>query len=256
MSPSRDSRPVAGPPPRPRGLPELRWTDLGRCPYRRAYRIQKALVEQRKAGEGHDRLLLVEHDPVLTLGRRAREENVLADRRWLAEQGVALVPVERGGDVTYHGPGQLVAYPVLDLREHRKDVRWFAATLLEVVARTVRALGLEAEVREGRDTGVWLPGSSRAPAAKVAALGVRVERWIGYHGVALNVDPDLSHYDWIVPCGLDRAHTTSLRVALDRPIAIGEVRPLFLDAFARAFALRLRQAPLESLPAIPEEEAP
>jgi lipoate-protein ligase B len=249
-------RPIAGPPSRPDGPPVLRWTDLGRCDYRHAWHLQQAQVARRKAGLDHDRLLLVEHEPVLTLGRRAHEENIKADRRWLAGQGVELVPVERGGDVTYHGPGQLVAYPILDLHGHRKDVRWFAATLLEVVARTVRAFGLPAEVREGRDTGVWLPADGLAPASKIAALGVRVERWIGYHGVALNVDPDLSHFGWIVPCGLPEAHTTSLRAALGRSITIEEVRPVFLDAFAAAFAVRLQPSPRDEWPAISEEEAP
>jgi len=222
------------------------WTDLGRMSYAPVWALQRALAAERKGGHGVDRLLLVEHDPVITLGRRADEAHLLAGRDDLARRGVAVHAVERGGDVTYHGPGQLVAYPVLDLRAHRRDVRWYATSLLESLLLTLRAFGVVAHAREGRETGVWV-SSPHAPPAKVAALGVRIERWITYHGVALNVDPDLTQFRLIVPCGLHGVPVTSMARLLGRPIALAEVRPAWLDAFGTVFGVELREAPRSDL---------
>ena len=132
----------------------LRWTDLGEAPYAPVWALQRRLVAELKAGVGPDRLLLVEHRPVLTLGRRSDPAHLLLDRPDLAARGYDVYEIERGGDVTYHGPGQLVAYPILDLRRHRKDVRWYATTLLEVAVRTAAACGVDAVLRTGADTGV------------------------------------------------------------------------------------------------------
>lgn len=220
------------------------WIDLGRQPYEPVWALQHRLVEARKAGRGADTLLIVEHEPVLTLGRRAQAGNVLRPAAELAAAGVDVQAVERGGDVTYHGPGQLVAYPILDLHGFRPDVRWYSLSLLEVVVRTLRVFGIEGQVRTGLETGVWVPrrpgdGRDAAPIGKIAALGVRIERWITYHGVALNVDPVLEHFDWIVPCGLPDVTTVSMASVLGRPIALADVRPAFLSAFADVFAATL-----------------
>lgn len=226
----------------------VEWIDLGRRPYAPVWALQHRLVEARKAGGGADTLLLVEHEPVLTLGRRARAEHVLRTETELAAAGIDVQAVERGGDVTYHGPGQLVAYPILDLHGFRADVRWYSLSLLEVVVRTLRAFGIEGEVRTGVETGVWVrrepgEGPNGAPMGKVAALGVRIERWITYHGVALNVDPALEPFDWIVPCGLNDVVTVSMAGLLGRPIAPAEVRPVFLAAFAAVFDATLVEVP-------------
>jgi len=223
--------------------PVVRWTDLGRLPYDAAWALQRRLVAERKAGEGVDRLLLVEHDPVITLGRRARPEHLLATPEQLAARGIATHAVERAGDVTYHGPGQLVAYPILDLRAHRRDVRWYAGALLECVARVLGAYGLACYARGGVETGVWLgrPGDGRHE--KVAALGVRIEQWVTYHGVALNVDPDLGAFALIVPCGLPHARPASMTEALGRPLSVAEVRPAFVAAFADVFGAELLPDP-------------
>ncbi len=259
--------PVAGPPNRPAGPPPVYWTDLGRLDYEPAWTLQRRIVERLKkaseereppravqggssasartyASDEPDRLLLVEHEPVLTMGRRAKEEHILLPRAELARRDVSIIAVERGGDVTYHGPGQLVAYPLLDLRRHRKDVRWYATSLLRTVARTVEAFGVQTELRDGVESGVWVPAGSGSPAAKIAAIGVRIERWIGYHGIALNVDPDIEHFDWIMPCGLPHARTTSLSRVLGRSVDLDEVRPIFLSAFAETFAVSLLSAPV------------
>jgi lipoate-protein ligase B len=236
-------------------------TDLGRMPYREAWDLQRRLVRGRKEGSEPDRLLFVEHDPVITLGRRARSANVLLPADLRQRMGVEVYEIERGGDATVHGPGQQTAYPVLDLRGYGRDVRWYARSLLEWLVRTLQVFGIEAEGREGVETGVWVPShiggmvddaagdEATAPslggadryggAAKIAALGVRVESWVTYHGVALNVDPDLAMFDWIVPCGLVGARVTSMARLLCRPVPLAEVRPSLLATFGQVFDARL-----------------
>jgi len=219
------------------------WTDLGRIPYDRAWALQRALVAERKEGLGEDRLIFVEHPPVITLGRRAVASHILADETFLAARDIPVYAIERGGDVTYHGPGQLVAYPILDLRLHRKDVRWYANALLETLVRTLGAFGVHAWAREGRETGVWVDGD-RGP-AKIAALGVRIERWVTYHGVALNVDPCLADFDLIVPCGLAGVRTTSMARLLGRSVDLVEAREAFVRSFGEVFDVSLAEADCE-----------
>lgn len=224
----------------------VRWTDLGRKPYLDAWDLQRALVARRSAGHGEDRLILVEHDPVLTLGRRGDPAHVIADRSALAARGIPVFDVERGGDVTYHGPGQLVAYPILDLRGHRKDVRWYSLTLMATVVRTLAAFGIAATAREGAETGVWVDLPHGAT-GKIASLGVRIEQWVTYHGVALNVDPDLTHFDLIVPCGLAGVRTLSMAGLLGRPIALAGVGDAFVAAFGAEFGVRMLEDRLPAL---------
>lgn len=218
----------------------VRWTDLGRMPYEPVWALQRRLVAGLKAGEGPDRLLLVEHDPVLTLGRRTDPAHLLMDRPSLAARGYDVFDIERGGDVTYHGPGQLVAYPILDLRRHRKDVRWYATTLLDVAVRTAATFGVVAEARTGADTGVWVTGQAGG-AGKLASLGVRIEQWVTYHGLALNVNTDLAAYDVIVPCGLAGVRMVSLTSVLGHALPLSEVSAAFRAAFGEAFAVTLAE---------------
>lgn len=247
--PSADAGSPARSPLAPRPLApavpprRVRVVDLGRMAYRPVWDLQHARVEARKASGGTDELLLVEHDPVLTLGRRGGADHILRPAADLAAAGIDVVPIERGGDVTYHGPGQLVAYPILDLHGFRTDVRWYSLSLLDVVVRALAAFGISAEARAGADTGVWVPLEGTGDRwGKIAALGVRIERWITYHGVALNVDPDLGYFDWIVPCGLSGVTTVSMAGLLGRPVTIDEVRPAFLAAFADVFDATLEWA--------------
>ena len=248
--PSANAGSPARSPLAPRPLPpavpprRVRVVDVGRMAYRPVWDLQHARVEARKAGGGMDELLLVEHDPVLTLGRRGGGDHILRPAADLAAAGIDVVAIERGGDVTYHGPGQLVAYPILDLHGFRTDVRWYSLSLLDVVVRALAAFGISAEARAGADTGVWVPLEGTGDRwGKIAALGVRIERWITYHGIALNVDPDLGHFDWIVPCGLSGVTTVSMAGLLGRPVSIEEVRPPFLSAFADVFAATLDPSP-------------
>jgi lipoate-protein ligase B len=216
------------------------WTDLGRQPYGPVWDLQRRLAAELRAGAGPDRLLLVEHEPVVTLGRRSVAAHVLLDRATLAERGYAVYEVERGGDVTYHGPGQLVAYPVLDLRRHRKDVRWYAATLMDVAVRTAGAFGVAAWAADGAETGVWvdLPGGGRG---KLASLGVRIAGWVTFHGLALNVATELERFEVIVPCGLPGVRMVSLEALCGQPLDPYAVRDAFLDAFAAAFGVDLAE---------------
>ena len=177
----------------------LEIVDLGRMRYTDALAIQQRLVEERKRGNGVDTLLFVEHPHVVTLGRNAKEQHVLASEEILARSGIALYETDRGGDVTYHGPGQIVGYPILDLREWKRDVHAYfsgveqtlidALATFRIYARRVAQRGYE---------GVWVDG------AKIAAIGVHISRWITSHGFALNVETDLSYFKYIVPCGLTK----------------------------------------------------
>jgi len=223
----------------------VRWTDLGRRPYAEVWDLQRRLVAEHKAGRGVDRLLLVEHEPVITLGRGAARAHILADPATLAALGVAVHAVERGGDVTYHGPGQLVAYPVLDLRRHRKDVRWYSEALCETLVRTLARCGIAAHARGGRETGVWVGD----PPGKIGAIGVRIEQWVAYHGMALNVDPDLDHLGLIMPCGLAGVRSATMSGALGRAVGLGEVRPALVEAFAAVFGVDVLCGPLPEVAA-------
>jgi len=179
---------------------------LGRVAYPDGERLQESLVRDLIASRGGESLLLLEHPHVVTLGRGADGANVLLDEATRAAEGIGLHETGRGGDVTYHGPGQLVGYPILDLRPDRCDVHRYVRDLEEVLIRTARDFGVEAGRVSGR-TGVWSGGR------KLAAIGVRVSRWVTSHGFAFNVTTDLSYFDHIVPCGIADAGVTSL---LDR----------------------------------------
>ena len=180
---------------------------LGRMGYSEAWMLQREFAVQRRAGAIADRLLFVEHPPVITFGRNAREENLLADAAALEREGIELVESNRGGDVTFHGPGQIVGYPILDLSRIRKDVVWYVRTLEEAIIRAVEELGLPAERRQGM-TGVWVRGE------KVAAIGIHISRWITSHGFALNVNTDLKFFRHIVPCGIAAYPVSSLQKIL------------------------------------------
>lgn len=182
--------------------------DLGRAGYRRTWDLQLELVRARKAGSVPDQLVFVEHPPTITLGRNADSAHVLEDPERLRRLGVEVEETDRGGDVTYHGPGQVVAYPILDLAQWRRDVGAYLRALEEVVIETLRGFGVGSRRLDGL-TGVWVGE------AKIAALGVHLSRWITSHGLALNVETDLDRFGLIVPCGLTKP-VTSLREVLGR----------------------------------------
>jgi lipoyl(octanoyl) transferase len=203
---------------------------LGVVPYQDALELQKRLVEQRKAGEIPDQLLLLQHPPVITLGVKTKSDraNVLATSETLGALGIELFETGRGGDVTYHGPGQLVGYPIISLKPDRCDVHRYVRDLEEVLIRTAAALGVVADRSPGL-TGIWV-GSE-----KLAAIGVRIARWVTSHGFAFNVTTDLSHFGLIVPCGISDKGVTSLERLLARRVPMAEVEAAVVAAFLATF---------------------
>jgi lipoyl(octanoyl) transferase len=198
--------------------------------YLEALNLQRSLVEERQAGHVPDMLLLLEHPHVITLGASARHgtENVLASSEELTRRGVELYEAQRGGDVTYHGPGQLVVYPILDLKPDRCDVHRYVRDLEEVIIRTAREFSVSAE-RLSDLTGVWVNGK------KLAAIGVRLSRWVTSHGFAVNVNTDLDYFSLIRPCGISDRGVTSLTALTGRRVLISEVSSILIKAFRTVF---------------------
>ena len=193
---------------------------LGTIDYAEAHRLQKELQAKRIAGEIADTVILLEHPPVLTMGRSAKETHVLAAPEVLEASGISVHEVGRGGDVTYHGPGQLVVYPIIDLNPDRRDVRKYMWSLEEAMIRTCADFGLSATRVEGLN-GTWIGER------KVGAVGVRISRWVTMHGLALNANTDLAHFDMIVPCGIQDKGVTSLSAELDRTVFAADlINPL------------------------------
>jgi lipoyl(octanoyl) transferase len=218
--------------------------DGGRIAYGAACELQRQLVEARKAGAIPDVLLLCEHPHVITLGRNGNREHLRAGEGVLAQMNVALQATDRGGDITYHGPGQIVGYPILDLAEHRRDVRWYVEQLEELMIRATADFGLAARRVEGW-RGVWIDTPSGEE--KLGALGVHLNRWITSHGFAYNVSTDLRYFDLIVPCGIAGKRATSLERALGRAVSVGEVRDRLVAGFASVFARDVRKVGAKSL---------
>jgi lipoyl(octanoyl) transferase len=215
--------------------------------YPEALDLQHSLVKSRKAGEVPDQLLLLQHPPVITLGARTRSDrrHIVASAATLEQHGVTVLETGRGGDVTYHGPGQLVGYPILDLKPDRCDVHRYVRDLEQVLILAVAPFGVRAERVAGL-TGVWVGRE------KLGAIGVRVSQWVTSHGFALNVNTNLSHFDFIVPCGIPDRGVTSLERLLGRKVDHESVELVVLQAVAEVFAL----APREPDRRIPAEPVP
>jgi len=219
--------------------------DLGLIAYAPAFELQRRMVRARKAGAISDTLVFCEHPHTITLGRNGRQENLLASSHLLRQMNVEFHAADRGGDITYHGPGQIVGYPILDLSAHRRDVRWYVEQLEESLIRATADFGVAAH-RSNANHGIWLPAGAPATSAaspageeKLAALGVHLSRWVTSHGFAYNVSTDLRYFDLIVPCGLADKRTTSLERALGRGVSPGEVRERLAARFAEVFGVSL-----------------
>jgi len=191
-------------------MPQLLVADLGTVPYADALALQRGAAKARIAGElAEDLLILVEHPPVVTLGRSTKAGHLLASPALLAARGVELYEVERGGDVTFHGPGQLVGYPIIDLKRHTRDLHWFLRQVEEALMRALTPFAIVGERNTGL-TGVWTQGR------KLASIGVHARDWVTWHGFALNVTTDLSYFDLMVPCGISEVEMTSVAREIDR----------------------------------------
>ena len=256
---------------------ELLVVDLGTLPYGSALELQRDVARRRISGEiGQDVLLLVEHPPVVTLGRTAKAANLVASPELLASQGVELFEVERGGDITFHGPGQLVGYPIIDLKRHRRDLHWYLRQVEEALIQAVAGFGISAG-RVDKYTGVWVnvsrpPGKdsaadkasestvarlessarsaeTRAP-RKLASIGVHARDWVTWHGFALNVNTDLRYFDLMIPCGISDVIMTSMA----RELALGSIAMQVATdevtrAFGTVFDLTPRTVPVSGLAA-------
>ncbi|MFQ5877799.1 MAG: lipoyl(octanoyl) transferase LipB [Acidobacteriota bacterium] len=201
---------------------------LGRVDYRSAVDLQEECARRLKDGCGDERLLLLEHPPVITLGRNARDADVLLDAERLRAVGIEVARTNRGGQVTYHGPGQLIGYPVLSLHPDRRDVAGYLRDLEEVLIRTLRRFEIPAGRNPGL-TGVWVGGE------KIASIGVHLSRWVTTHGFALNVSTELSHFGLIVPCGIRGLGVTSMVRILNRPIGLQAVAATLVPEFGAVF---------------------
>jgi lipoyl(octanoyl) transferase len=232
--------------------------DLGLIGYAEAYTLQKRIVAARKAGAIEDVLLLCEHPHVITLGRNGRREHLLASENVLRQKGVEFYETSRGGDITYHGPGQIVGYPILNLAAIRRDVVWYVRVLEEVMIRTSGDFGVVA-TREAGKTGVWVAAENNSPqsaqgsqsgtetAEKLGAIGVHISRWVTSHGLAYNVSTDLRYFDLIVPCGIAGRKATSLEKLLGHSVDSREVAARLKQHFGEVFNLDMQPASLEIL---------
>lgn len=203
--------------------------DLGRVPYRQAWELQHRLVKELQDDHGQEQLLLVEHDPVFTLGFHGNAANMLLDESALAAKGIECIRIERGGDITYHGPGQLVAYPIIDLRAHNLGVKAYVHLLEESVIRLLAEYVIRA-ARDSSAPGVWIDVATLRQ-RKICALGVKVSHAVTMHGLALNVNTDLTPFSYINPCGFVDRGVTTMALELGHPLDFAEVKDRFAAIF-------------------------
>ena len=223
------------------------WSYLGRVPYAPTARLQVEIREALRRGEGPERLLLLEHDPVFSLGRNATPADVLWSAEELAEHGVEVRPTDRGGQVTFHGPGQLVGYPILDLNPDRRDIRRYVQDLQEVLVATLAAYGIDSVGGAGETIGVWVGKK------KIASIGVHLSRWRTTHGFALNVAPDLALFGGIVACGMPEVEMTSIARETGRTPELEAVAKIWVDRFAERFDRELVVDLNPSFPFVPSD---
>ena len=202
--------------------------DLGLRNYKEVWDLQRKLVYKRISDDIPDSLILVEHFPVITLGRQAKKEEVLVSKSYLSERRISLFQIERGGKATFHGPGQLVAYPIINLALNEKDLHKYLRNLEETVIRLLKKVGVKGERKE-RYTGVWVKDK------KIASIGIAIKKWVTYHGLALNVNVDLSYFSLILPCGMDNKKVTSLEEIFSYPVEMDKVKKLFIKSFCEVF---------------------
>lgn len=227
---------------------QVLFKDIGSKDYKEAWDIQNKLFqeiidiklanrnrEEKVIAQNH--LLFTEHPPVYTLGKSGDLSNLLLNEEQLKQKGISFFKSNRGGDITFHGPGQIVGYPILDLEAFKPDIRWYMRSLEEVIIKTISHYGLQGVRSEG-ETGVWLDVGTPF-ARKICALGVRTSRWVTMHGFALNVNTNLGYFDHIIPCGIKGKAVTSLEAELNRKVPLSEVRTLILEHFSEVFKAQI-----------------
>ncbi len=217
--------------------------DLGRQSYKRIWDYQEELLQQKiKAKQSNksepDYLLFVEHDPVYTLGKNGKEKNLLINQQSLEEKGIEFYHINRGGDITFHGPQQLVGYPILDLDNYKTDLGWYLRSLEEVIILTIGEYGLKGD-RSAGETGVWLDARIKGKERKICAMGIRCSRWVTMHGFALNVNVDLSYFNFITPCGIQNKQVTSIQKEFGHPLLMSEVKDNLVKNFQAVFDINI-----------------
>jgi lipoyl(octanoyl) transferase len=218
---------------------EIILQDLGDKSYKQIWDYQEELLQQKiKAKQANkaepDYLLFVEHNPVYTLGKNGKEQNLLINQKALEEKGIEFYQINRGGDITFHGPHQLVSYPILDLDNYKPDLGWYLRSLEEVIILTIGEYGLKGE-RSAGETGVWLDATIKGRERKICAMGIRCSRWVTMHGFALNVNVDLNYFNFITPCGIQDKQVTSLERELGGKISMDEVKKKVVRNFENVF---------------------
>jgi len=210
-----------------RTMNKVNLLDLGSKDYQEVWFLQNELVRKRIAREIEDTLILVEHFPVVTLGRQGKKEEILVSSEYLSQKGITVFCVDRGGKITFHGPGQLVVYPILNLTFAQKDIHWYIRSLEKVIIKLLIRLKIKGECKRGY-TGVWVGEE------KIASIGIGVKKWVTYHGLALNVTTDLSYFSLINPCGLGKK-VTSITKILSFPVEMDKIKTLLVDSFCEVF---------------------
>ncbi len=218
---------------------------LGVVAYQAAWDFQRELAERRFLNEIPNLLLMMQHPPTITIGKTGSKEHLLVDPAFLAQKGISLLEVDRGGDITYHGPGQLVGYPIIALSESQPDVLVYLRQIEQALILTLQQFNIAAGRKE-EYTGVWVTDE------KVAAIGIKVSHWITMHGFALNVTPDLTPFDYIVPCGIRNKNITSMVKLLDYPICVEDVIPKLVTQFGSVFCFEMIPAEKKELPILSE----
>lgn len=234
-------------------MQDVYFQDLGKRAYKSVWDLQEQLLKEKvtqkaalRAALGENaslspirhELLFVEHSPVYTLGKSGKEEHILISSNDMADQGIEYFHINRGGDITFHGPGQIVGYPIFDLEQFSTDLGWYLRSLEEVIIRVMAEYGLEGQRSKG-ETGVWLDTDDPSRARKICAMGIKCSRWITMHGFAFNVNTDLRYFNNIVPCGIADKAVTSLQQELGRELDMEEVKVKVKQAFESVFGIRL-----------------
>lgn len=222
---------------------EVIFRNLGRQPYKEIWDYQEALLKESVDAKTDNRdtvqhLIFVEHDPVYTLGKNGKKEHVLISEQERARKNIEFFNINRGGDITFHGPGQIVGYPILDLQKFKTDLGWYLRSLEEVIILTMADFGLHAQRSVG-ETGVWLDPGTPGHERKICAMGIRCSRWITMHGFAFNVNTDLSYFNYIIPCGIQNKKVTSLQNELGYQLDLREVEDKLKLNFEKVFSVRL-----------------
>ncbi len=236
-------------------MQQILFEDLGRRPYKEIWDYQESLLKKNtdlKAVARLDNtvtvspadistthhLLFVEHDPVYTLGKSGKESHVLISEEERAAKGIEYFHINRGGDITFHGPGQIVGYPIIDLEKFKTDLGWYLRSLEEVIILTMSEYGLKGDRSPG-ETGVWLDPDNKGKERKICAMGIKCSRWITMHGFAFNVNTDLNYFNYIIPCGIENKQVTSLQKELGRELDLEEVKEKVKGNFEKVFGCEL-----------------